>query len=68
MERYITDKEGHRTAVVLDFKEYEALVQAAEDSEDARAVDEIREAIAHGEEEMVPYRKARKEWAGTSKE
>lgn len=46
MERYITDTEGRRTAVVLDIEEYEALVEAAEDAEDARAVDGVREAIA----------------------
>jgi uncharacterized membrane protein YkoI len=61
MERYITDTEGRRTAVVLDIEEYEALVEAAEDAEDAHAVDELREAIARGEEEMIPYHEAREE-------
>ncbi|CAN5655989.1 hypothetical protein BH24ACT22_BH24ACT22_06860 [soil metagenome] len=64
MERYITDTEGRRTAVVLCIEEYEALVEAAEDTEDARAVDEVREAIARGEEDMIPYCEARKQWAG----
>jgi PHD/YefM family antitoxin component YafN of YafNO toxin-antitoxin module len=68
MERYITDTEGRRTAVVLDIEEYEALVEAAEDAEDVRAVDKVREAIACGEEEMIPYREARKEWACDSSE
>ena len=61
MERYITHTEGRRTAVVLDIEEYEALLEAAEDAEDARAVDEVRGAIARGEEEMIPYRQAREE-------
>jgi PHD/YefM family antitoxin component YafN of YafNO toxin-antitoxin module len=62
MERYITDEEGRRTAVVLSIEEFEALVEAAEDAEDARAVDEIRAVVARGEDEMVPYRQAREEW------
>ncbi|MGB3681528.1 MAG: hypothetical protein WA990_03475 [Rubrobacteraceae bacterium] len=61
MERYITDTEGRRTAVVLDIEEYEALVEAAEAAEDARAVDELRETVARGEEEMIPYDQARRE-------
>ena len=60
MERYITDSEGRRAAVVLDIEEYEALVEAAEDAEDVRAVDELREAIERGEEEMIPYEQARR--------
>lgn len=63
MERYITDEQGRRTAVVLSIEEFEALLEAAEDAEDARAVDELREAIARGEEEMIPYEQARKDWA-----
>jgi hypothetical protein len=39
-ERYITDEQGRRTAVVLDIEEYEALVKAAEEAEDQRIHDE----------------------------
>lgn len=63
-ERYITDAEGQRTAVVLDIAYYEALLRAAEDADDGRSVDEVRRQVAAGEEEMVPYREAREEWAG----
>lgn len=51
MERYSTDTEGRRNAVVLDIEEYEALVEAGEDAIDARTVDEVREALARGETE-----------------
>ncbi len=61
MERYLTDEEGHRTAVVLPIEEYEALLEAAEDADDARAVDDTREALARGADEMIPYRQAREE-------
>jgi hypothetical protein len=61
MERYITDINGHRTAVVLDIEEYKTLVEAAEDADDARFVDKVREAISHGEDEMIPYHQAREE-------
>ncbi len=65
VERYITDESGERTAVVLPIEEYEALLRAAEDAEDRRAIDEVRDAVARGEEEMVPYREAREEWQAT---
>lgn len=61
MERYLTDEEGHRTAVVLPIEEYEALLEAAEDAEDVRAVQEVRAAIARGEDEMIPYDQAREQ-------
>lgn len=63
MERYITDESGERTAVVLPIEEYEALLRAVEDADDRRAIDEVREAVARGEEEMIPYRQAREEWS-----
>lgn len=62
MERYIIDESGERTAVVLAIEEYEALLRAAEDADDRRAIDEVRDVVARGEEEMVPYREAREEW------
>lgn len=66
MERFITDADGERTAVVLSIEEFETLVRAAEDAEDARAVDEVRAAIALGEDELIDYRQAREEWRGGS--
>lgn len=68
MKRYITDEKGRRTAVVLSIEEYEALLEAVEDAEDARSVDKMREAIARGEVEMIPYHQARKEWAEDTQE
>lgn len=62
VERYIIDESGERTAVVLAIEEYEALLRAAEDADDRRAIDEVRDVVARGEEEMVPYREAREEW------
>ncbi len=33
---YVTDERGRRTRVILTIEEYERLVEAAEDAEDAR--------------------------------
>lgn len=38
----MTDEHGVRRAVILDIDDFEALVRAAEDADDVRAVDEIR--------------------------
>ncbi len=59
--RYIVDENGKRVSVVLPIEAYERLIEALEDLEDARAVDEVRAAIARGEDEFVPYEQARKE-------
>lgn len=67
MERFITDADGERTAVVLSIEEFETLVRAAEDAGDARAVDEVRAAIAGGEDELIDYRQAREEWRGSDR-
>jgi hypothetical protein len=40
VERYITDDQGHRTAVILDIEDGTALRRAAGAVEDIRAVDE----------------------------
>ncbi len=68
MERFITDADGERTAVVLSIQEFETLVRAAEDAGDSRAVDEARAAIARGEDEMIDYRQAREEWRGSDRQ
>lgn len=62
MERYITDEQGERKAVILDIEDFKALVRAAEDADDARATDEVRRHLATGQDEMVDYRRAREEW------
>ena len=50
MERYITDTEGHRTAVVLPIDEYEALVEAQEELSDIAAHDETVADLESGRE------------------
>jgi hypothetical protein len=61
--RYVTDESGKRVAVLLDIKEYERMVEKLEDIADARAADEVRAAIARGEDEFIPYEQAREEIA-----
>ena len=61
--RYVTDESGSRVAVLLDIKEYERMVEKLEDIADARAADEVRAAIARGEDEFIPYEQAREEIA-----
>ncbi len=61
--RYVTDESGNRVAVLLDIKEYERMVEELEDIADARAADEVRAAIARGEDEFIPYEQAREEIA-----
>jgi hypothetical protein len=59
--RYITDEKGERVGVILDMKEYERLMEALEDLADLRAADEALEAIACGEEEILPLDEAIRE-------
>lgn len=61
--RYVTDESGNRVAVLLDIKEYERMVEELEDIADARAADEVRAAVARGEDEFIPYEQAREEIA-----
>lgn len=62
--RYITDEKGERVGVILDVKEYERLMEALEDLADLRAADEALEAIARGEEELLPLDEAISEMEG----
>ena len=59
--RYVTDEKGERVGVILDVREYERLMEALEDLADLRATDETLEAIAHGEEELLPLDEALQE-------
>lgn len=61
--RYIVDENGKRVSIILDIKEYERMVEKLEDVEDARAADEVRAAVARGEDEFIPYEQAREEIA-----
>ena len=56
--RYVTDEKGERIGVILDVREYERLMEALEDLADLRAADETLEAIARGEEELLPLDEA----------
>jgi len=40
--QFVVDEKGERTAVILPIREYDALVEAAQDLEDIRAADEAR--------------------------
>ncbi len=61
--RYVTDESGNRVAVLLDIKEYERMVEELEDFADAHAADEVRAAVARGDDEFIPYEQAREEIA-----
>ena len=52
---YVTDERGRRTRVILEIEEYERLVEAAEDAEDAREHERVMEAIRNGETERIPF-------------
>ena len=56
--RYVTDEKGERIGVILDVREYERLMEALEDLADLRAADETLQAIARGEEELLPLDEA----------
>jgi PHD/YefM family antitoxin component YafN of YafNO toxin-antitoxin module len=56
--RYVTDEKGECVGVILDVREYERLMGALEDLADLRAADEALEAIARGEEELLPLDEA----------
>lgn len=40
--QFVVDEEGNRTAVILDLKSYEELMEAVEELEDIRAYDEAK--------------------------
>ena len=61
--RYVVDENGKRVSVILPIEEYERLIEELEELEDARAADEVRAAVARGEDEFIPYEQARKESA-----
>ena len=57
-ERYITDADGTRVAVVLDMETYERLIEALEDLEDLRDGTAALAALASGDEEAIPFDQA----------
>ncbi len=62
----ITSPSGDRM-VVIPFEEYERLIEAAEEADDARAVDEIKRKLATGEEELIPAEFANRLISGENK-
>ena len=54
---YVTDEHGRSTRVILKIEEYERLVEAVEDAEDAREHERAMAAIRSGEEERFPFRR-----------
>jgi PHD/YefM family antitoxin component YafN of YafNO toxin-antitoxin module len=59
--RYITDETGKRRGVILDIEEYERLLEALKDLEDLRAADEALAEIERGEDEFIPWERAKRE-------
>ncbi len=59
--RYVTDEKGERVGVILDMQEYQRVMEALEELADLRAADEALEAIARGEEEILPLDEAVRE-------
>ncbi len=56
-ERYLTDSQGGRVAVVLDIEEYQTLLDQLDELEAIRAFDEAK---ASGDE-RIPFEQAVKE-------
>lgn len=56
--RYIVDENGRKTAVVIDFNEYENLMELIEDLEDAR---DLLKAELEATD-FTPYEDFRKRW------
>ena len=56
--KYLINEKGHKKAVVLDLKEYEHILEALEDLEDANDLLKAeRKAMA-----FTPYEKFRQSW------
>jgi len=61
--QYVVDENGKHISVILPIEEYERLIEALEDLEDARKVDEVRAAVARGDDEFIPYEQDREDIA-----
>ncbi len=55
--QFLVDERGNRTAVVLDLRRYQELLEAEEDLDDVRAYDEAKAA----NDEVIPLEQALKE-------
>ncbi|MGH3087905.1 MAG: hypothetical protein ACRDSJ_11385 [Rubrobacteraceae bacterium] len=67
--QYVTDADGKRVGVILDIEEFERIM---DELEDARAAEEARREIESGEDELIPWERAKKEieeeWAQLKRE
>jgi hypothetical protein len=61
--QYVVDENGKHVSVILPIEEYERLIEALEDLEDARAADDARAAVERGDDEFIPYEQAREDIA-----
>jgi PHD/YefM family antitoxin component YafN of YafNO toxin-antitoxin module len=59
----VVDENGKHVSVILPIEEYERLIEALEDLEDARAADDARAAVERGDDEFIPYEQAREDIA-----
>lgn len=61
MRQFLINEEGERTAVVLPIREYEELLELAEDAIALKEADEALAAIERGEDELVPWEQIKRE-------
>ena len=54
MKVQIIEKDGRPEWAVIPYSEYEKLVEAPEDAEDIRDIEEFHEGLQSGKEELVP--------------
>ncbi|MFZ2444892.1 MAG: helix-turn-helix transcriptional regulator [Syntrophobacteraceae bacterium] len=54
MKVQVIEKDGRPEWAVIPYTEYERLLEAAEDLEDVRDYDAVKQALASGSEELVP--------------
>lgn len=60
MKEYVTDAEGRRTKVILDIEEYEKLLEAVEELEDAREHERVMDDIRAGREDLIPWEESKR--------
>jgi len=53
-EQYVIDRDGNRTAVLLEIKQYEKLLEAQEELESIHAYDEAKAS----DDEAIPFSQA----------
>jgi hypothetical protein len=61
MREFVTDEEGRRVRIILPIEEYERLLEAVEDLEDAREHERVMADVRAGREELIPWEQAKRE-------